>query len=760
MLSQAKCDRVLYFLSDANSFVASSREAIERSAPHIYLSALPFVARDSLIHRMFIPLFGGLISVQTFGINGHGDRLIMTLNGHNQMVISIAYSPDGRLLASGSDTGTVSIWDTRTGEETVAPLLSDGSSVNSLAFSPNGESIASGTNVGVYIWTGITSQPTTLRLTGHSKRVSCVAFSPNGSVLASGSWDKTIRLWSADTGKNVAILRGHTGEVTAVAFHPSGQTLASCSGDRTIRLWTFQTGEHINLPIWYDRDRIECIHFSPDGRFLASSSFLSSDVKIWNIQTWSILATLRGHVGWVGSVQFSPDGQSLVSASQDKSACLWKVELTTGRYCRTVLSGHSQSVTSAVFSPDGQCVASASLDGTIRIWNAGNNQRTVQPLPAHAKAVNSVAVSPDGSLIVSGSYDHSVRVWDMRTGVLKLHPLLGHTDEVLSVSISSDGRLIASASADLTIRLWYLHTGGASCEPLKGHESLVSAVAFSPDAMSLASGSSDKTVRMWDVAAGKPLIFSPLMFDDEVDTVTFSPDGQLLAAGGLTEHIHIWQIASGQLLRRLPIGGHYGKSIQFSPAGTHILSAGSNGVFILGLTTAERIPVHGSVINPVNVAAFSPDGRIVCMIFQELTVILWNLATRSTIAVLHGHRGRVPSVAFTPCGQSIVSCAHNGTIRVWDIMTACWQQSNGSGDLVTRLTSSGLKDGWLLGPAGELLLWVPEEYRAYLHVPPCTTLIGARCIFVDVGANGLYHGENWTKCWRNDTGTAVISHSM
>jgi len=748
---------VSQFLRDANSFVASSYEAIERSAPHIYLSALPFAAKDGLIYQTFAPKCAGLVSVESFGTDRHGGQLVATLTGHTRGVTAVAYSPDGLQLASGSIDSTIRIWDTLIGEETMILLHNGDAVVNSVAFSPSGESIASGTSSGVYIWTNLTSQPTSLQLNGHLRAVLSVKFSPDGSILASGSEDRSIRLWTAETGKHIAALNGHDRAVNSIAFSPNSLILASGSSDNTIRLSNFHTCEQVGLPLVGHEDPVYSVDFSPDGSMLGSGSG-DSIIIIWDCQTWGIIAKLREHVGRVRSVQFSSEGRSMALASDKNVVCLWFLQLPVEQYSRTIFSGHSNLVRSAVFSTDGSYIASASSDNTIRIWDAGSSKRAVQPLPAHDKSVTSVAVAPDGSFIVSGSGDCSVRVWYTHNGEPKLLPLLGHTDMVLSVAISTDGRLIASASADHTIRLWDSRSGQVVRELVQGHEDWVTAVTFSMDARSLVSGSWDKTVRVWDIETGRAGSNSPLVCNRPVRTVIISPDGRLLAAlvtGDSGGDIHLWQAATGQHLRKIiELDNVY--SIAFSPTGTHILSAGYQEVRVWNYTYGQKVLIFGDETSSTCSATFSPDGRFICTGSFASDVCLWDAETGALAATLHGHVGLVRSVAFMPDGESIVSCADDGTIRVWEVKPTCSPSSDVSDDLVTALTSTGLKYGWLLGPSGELLFWVLQEYRAHIQVSPCKLVIGARRIIVTADPDGLYRGENWTKCWRTDMPTPLF----
>ena len=383
----------MQFLHDANLFVASSREAIERSAPHIYLSALPFADKNSLVYQDFAPYCTDLITVDTFGVGHHGGSAIMTLTNHGGIVFSVAYSPDGLLLASGSADGTVRVWDTLTGEEAVSPLYSGDGCVLSVDVARNNKWVASGTEAGVIcIWniTSITSgRVSHRRLIGHSNYVWSAVFSPDSCHLASASRDQTVCLWNSETGEQLRVLNGHGDSVSSVVFSPAGDILASISSDGTVRLWQSTTGQPIREPL--KRNGGHSIDFAPHGEIIAFVGASRFSVMLWQIQTGKIVAELQGE-SCINSIRFSPDSRSLVAAhGQDVRVWTLQPNLTDASWVD--LRGHSDNVRSVTFSPDGRYIASASDDGTIRIWVTGSGQSGVQPLPAHGQRVTSVAVS-------------------------------------------------------------------------------------------------------------------------------------------------------------------------------------------------------------------------------------------------------------------------------------------------------------------------------------------------------------------------------
>ncbi|MBD0387108.1 MAG: hypothetical protein ICV54_11445, partial [Nostoc sp. C3-bin3] len=544
-------------------------------------------------------------------------KLLFTFTRHSSWVKSVAFSPDGQILASGSDDQTVKLWDVQDGK-CLTTLQGHSNWVRSVAFSPDGQILASGSeDQTVKLWDVHTGK-CLKTLQGNTNRVRSVAFSPDGQTLASGSEKQTVKLWDVHTGKCLKILQGHSSWVRSVAFSPDGQILTSGSDDQTVKLWDIHTGKCLTT-LQGHSNRVWSVAFSPNGQILASGGD-DQTVKLWDVQTGKCLITLQGHSNRVMSVAFSPDGQTLASGSENQTVKLWDVH--TGK-CLTSLQGHTNRIRSVAFSPDGQTLASGSEKQTVKLWDV-RNDKCLKILQGHNSWVRSVAFSPDGQTLASGSEKQTVKLWDVHTGKC-LKRLQEHTNRIRSVAFSPDGQILASGSDDLTVKLWDVHTGKC-LRTLQGHTSWVRSVALSPDGQTLASGSENQRVRLWNIHTGRCLQTLE-GHSNRVRSVTFSPDGQLLASGSDDQTVKLWDVHNGQCL-----------------------------------TTLQE---H---TNRVWSVAFSPDGQLLASGSADQTVKLWDVHTSKCLKTLQGANW-VRSVAFSPDGQTLICGSQDETIKLWDVLT-------------------------------------------------------------------------------------------
>jgi WD40 repeat protein/predicted Ser/Thr protein kinase len=292
--------------------------------------------------------------------------------------------------------------------------------------------------------------------------------------------------------------------VNALAISPDGNTIASGDNDKIIRLWDLNT-KKVLASLARHSQAVKSVAFSPNGKILATASD-DKTIKLWNINRLEEICTLLGHSHAVKSVSFSPDGQILASGSWDKTVKLWDVN-TGAEIC--TLSGHQLQVNSVAFSPDGKLLASASYDRTIRLWQLRAFAEFEEKfkncpcyglsstLSGHAWAVLTVAFSPDGKILATGSDDNTIKLWEVNTGQL-ISTLSGHSWSVVALAFTADGETLISASCDQTVKLWRVSTS-EEIATLSGHADSVSAVAVSPVAQLIVSGSRDKTIKLWQL---------------------------------------------------------------------------------------------------------------------------------------------------------------------------------------------------------------------------------------------------------------------
>jgi WD40 repeat protein len=457
---------------------------------------------------------------------------------------AVAVAPDGSSFASVTTECTVRLYDLKGKEIRSFPNMVG---VGSLAFSRDGKTLATGGNDGVIRFWEVATGKELHKLEGHTGSVHSLSFSPDGKLLASGGGfpnnDRTIRIWDVATGKEKHKLRGEYSSV--VAFSPDGKTLAFTGGDAAIRLWDVVNNRDAS-PFVSPQSGFRSVDFSPDGKTVAvvGDRVLLLDAatgkEIWQHETQPLFTY---------GVAFSPDRRSLATGHRDATLRLW--ETSTGKEISR-LEGHKDEpqdqgwLTSVAYSPDGKRIAEASRDGSIRIWDAGQGTQRHR-LVAHTGVVWSVAFSGDGKYLASGGADKDARLWLADTGD-ELRQFQGHTADVEAVALSPDGKTLATASRDGTLRLW--HTGtGRTLRVLKevedwntrtGHHTDGRKIAFSPDGRTVAAGSW-RSIQVWEVASGQERgRFTGHL--GEVGAVAFAPDGRRLVSTGFDGLVYVWDL--------------------------------------------------------------------------------------------------------------------------------------------------------------------------------------------------------------------------
>ncbi|MCX4884750.1 trypsin-like peptidase domain-containing protein [Streptomyces sp. NBC_00847] len=576
------------------------------------------------------------------------------LTGLTQAVNSMAFSPDGKTLATAGYDGKVQLWDVPTGKTTAKLTGHD----KFLAFSPDGKTLATaGEGDNVRLW-DVATRKTTAILDSHNNEVETVAFSPDGRTLAAAA-GAAVRLWDVATHKTTSVLDTPHDEVFTVAFSPDGKTLAAAG--YTVRMLDVATGKtsaalttsHNGLP-----DRVDSVAFSPDGKTLASSGEGES-VRLQDVATGKTAAVLQGHTDEVWSVAFSPDGKTLATGSYDRSVRLWDVAT---RKTTAVLTGHTDGLRSVAFSPDGKTLATADFDRGLRLWDVTRSEITTV-LTGHTGPVNTVAFSPDGHTLATGSQDQDARLWNVATG-RTIATITGHTGSLNTVAFSPDGRTLATGGDD-GLRLWDVTTGKTTAVVVDNAS--VFSVAFSPDGKTLAF-SLYRNVGLWDVTSRKwtATLDSHSDYNEYVYSVKFSPDGKTLATAGEGGSAHLWDVASRKTTTILNSHTPAVASVVFSPDGKTLATAGVGAsVRLWDLTTGRTTGVLTGHTQAVVSAAFSPDGKTLAIADTSASVQLWDVNDGKITAVLTGHAKGVRSVAFSPDGKTIATGSKDFAARLW-----------------------------------------------------------------------------------------------
>ncbi|AVH65688.1 NB-ARC domain-containing protein [Nostoc sp. 'Peltigera membranacea cyanobiont' N6] len=575
-------------------------------------------------------------------------------------IFSVAFSPDGKLLATGDTNGEIRLYEVANSQQLMACKGHTGW-VWSVTFSPDGKVLASGSNdQTIKLWDISTGQ-CLKTFEGHIGGVRSVTFSPDNQVLASGSDDQTVKLWNISTGKCFKTLQENGCSVWSVAFNPKGDVLASGNDDYKVRLWDINSNSCIHTLEGHTQ-WVYSVTFSPDGNTLASASH-DQTVKLWDTNTGKCIKTLQGHTDLVHSVTFSVDGSTLVSCGEDQTVKVW--DFVTGQ-CLKTLQGHKSRVWSLAICINQNICASSSDDQTVKLWNISTG-RCIKTFQGYNNGIWSVAVSPNDNFLASGSNDQTVTLWDAMAGKC-LKTLQGHDRRVTSVVFSPDSQLLASGSEDQTIRIWDINN--SKClKILKGHSNRVTSVTFSADSYFLASGSDDQTIRIWDITTGQCLN-TLREHSGRTWSVTFSPDSHVLASGSHDGTVKLWDIRISKCLHTLQGHTEWVWAVGFSSDGGMLASgSGDQTIKIWDVTTGQCLRTLQGHTNTIYSVAFSSDGRILASGSGDQTVKLWDVSTGRCLRTLLGHTRWVWSVTFSSDGQTVVSCSEDETIKIWDVQT-------------------------------------------------------------------------------------------
>jgi WD40 repeat protein len=631
------------------------------------------------------------------------NQSLLTLHGHTGAVRCVAWSQDGRYLASAGDDHTVRVWDWPQ-VKPICVLNDHAAQVRSVAWSPDGRRLGSASNdetVKIWDWTNGTVG---LTLTGHEGSVHSVTWSPDGQKIASGGKDAVVRVWDATTGEKSHSFYCETRPepVLSVTWSPDGQWLAAghargSDGHGTVTLWGMTILQHHHLRDLKGDGAVYSVAWSADSHLVASAT-AQSKIKVWDQATGETKFVFRDHKSGVTSVTWSPDGRRLLSAGDDQTIKIW--DLAKAEVLAT-LCGHRAPVHSVTWSPDGHRLASASDDGTIRIWDATKTEEAFSER-RFDNWVSSVSWSPDGRWLATAYLRPTVHIWDPVTGQ-DVVTLRGHTNRVWCVAWSPDGKRLATASIDKTINVWDA-AGGVPALTLRGHKREVFFVAWSPDGKKLASTSRDSNVMVWNAETGE-LIFAVAtgrlgVGEDVVKApVVWSPDGLHIASAAEYGQIRVWDTRSGGSLCTLRSGASEVWSVAWCPKGRQLAVGCSDGTVQVWDVTEKRqvFSVQGHT-DRIRSIIWSRDGRRLASGSRDKTVKVRDAATGEELLSLRGHDGQVSSLAWSPDGCRLASGGFDSWVRIWDASLGYELESGSDVQAARRILLQNVR---LIGEAGE-----------------------------------------------------------
>ncbi len=674
--------------------------------------------------------------------NGEKDRPITSPGGTYAPlpILTAEISKDGRYLAVSNEDLMIHVFDLTT-KKAVRVCTGHADAVTGLAFSPDGKTLATASHdKTVKLWPLPSGEPKTL--TGHTSWVLGVCFSPDGTTLATGGYDKTVRLWNVATGKNSATWNDHTAGVRTVAFAPNGKLLASAGSDRLVRIWDIAEGK-VKFSLKGHKGAVRSIAFSPDGTMLASGSEDKS-AKIWDALTGKELRTLDGHGDTVTAVRFSPNGHSLAAATFNGGVVLW--DPSTGRK-RGRLNGHQEAVTAVAYTAGGKQLITTGQDRQIHLWNpVAGVDATALKVFKPSPAVSTAAVSVDGRSATTGGFDGAVRFWDATTGEPKKVVELAHPGGVASVDWSANSKYALSVGVDGKVKLWDTAAGTVI------KEYAGKAAAFVPNGKSVAIAAG-ATVSIRDLATGWTLKKLDGGMDAAIQRLCFSPDSSLVAVVGADRTVALWDVATAKK-KGMAItfrGGEQVADLAFAPDGTTLAVAVNSADQPAAADDAEYRLVRWVVLLPTDDAKAWADPksmlvhqeRIVSVIWQtggaglltaseDGAIRLWDRVGNRITRQFLAHASAVVTAVGRPESRVLLTVGDDRTIKRWTLPGAS------EPPLLTRLTPPGAGRIWAADYSadGKYLYAAGGGDRAFRVY--ASTLSGPSAVKIEETVSGVY----------------------
>lgn len=579
------------------------------------------------------------------------------LEGHAGIVWQIAYSPDGRTLASASADGTLRFWGIDGREEGLVEGF--GSPLLDVQFEPKTGQIAAVDADGrLLLWDR--SRKLLQNWSAHRAPTRAVQFSPDGQLIATASQDGTVKIWNKQ-GTLMQTLRGEGFSIQALLWTQGEQIIA---GDEQGKIYLWNSAGERVATFSNHQAAVTALDIHPEEPILVSVG-RDRQVKLYDLDSREMINGFLAHRGPIYNVRFTPGGEELITVGDDKLIHVWQLDETFTAALRETLVGHTGLVAALAISPDGGTIATSGGDRAVRLWELQRDNLHI--LRGHQGPVNAVAISPDDRLIASAGNDRTLSLWNPN-GDLQQR-LEGHSGPIRDVAFSPQGSQLASASSDGTVRIWQgFQTETPSSTVLRGHQGTVSGVAFHPDGQHLATVGNDNTIRFWQ-SDGKLLTVINRAHPGGLLSVAFSPDGKYLASTGWDHRVRIWQVdALGTAPPRL-LEGHLGwvPDATFSPDGAYLATASyDNTVSLWQVSDGQLLQKFVGHEDGVQSVVFSPSGQLLLTASNDNTIRFWKTEDGTPVMTLFGHTQGVQDVALASNARFAVSASSDSKVLIWE----------------------------------------------------------------------------------------------